>query len=141
MSPAADQKARVERRFSGASEPSGAAGFRRGAPGDPAAGLAALRAQVRRIEQGRGAGRVRPVAPLGLAALDEALPGGGLPLGALHEIEGERAEWDDGATTGFCLALLSRMEKAAPTARPILWVSRPGDPSPPTIDRKSAGEG
>lgn len=73
------------------------------------------------------------MAPLGLAALDEALPGGGLPLGALHEIEGERAEWDDGATTGFCLALLSRMEKAAPTARPILWVSRQGDLYPPAL--------
>src|SRR3546814_3087147 len=66
----------------------------------------------------------RPVAPLGLAALDDALPGAGLPLGALHEIEGEREEWDDGATTGFCLAILARMEKAAPTARPILWISR-----------------
>src|SRR3546814_14440335 len=73
------------------------------------------------------------MAPLGLAALDEALPGGGLPLGALHEIEGERAEWDDGATTGFCLALLSRMEKAAPTARPILWISRQGDLYPPAL--------
>src|SRR3546814_1442887 len=73
------------------------------------------------------------MAPLGLAALDEALPGGGLPLGALHEIEGERAEWDDGATTGFCLALLSRMEKAAQTARPILWISRQGDLYPPAL--------
>src|SRR3546814_1250076 len=79
----------------------------------------------------------RPVAPLGLAALDDALPGGGLPLGALHEIEGERAEWDDGATLGFCLALLARLEKAAPAGRQILWVSRQGDLYPPAL----AGQG
>ena len=103
-----------------------------------AAGLAALRDQVRRIEQGRAAERKRPVAPLGLAALDAALPGGGLPLGALHEIEGERAEWDDGVTLGFCLALLARMERAFPKMdRKILWISRQGDLYPPAL----AGQG
>lgn len=112
----------------------------------PVDGLAALRDQVRRIEQGAGAGRARPVAPLGLAALDAALPGGGLPLGALHEIEGERAEWDDGVTLGFCLALLARLalarpDRAAPDAGPqeskVLWVSRQGDLYPPAL----AGQG
>src|SRR3546814_14703154 len=71
MSPAADQKARVERCFSWAFEPSGADGLCAG----PAAAMAALRAQVRRIEQGTRLGKARPVAPLGLAALDDALPG------------------------------------------------------------------
>jgi protein ImuA len=147
MSPAADQKARVERRFSEAFEPFGPAGVCGLAPGaGPAVALTALRAQVRRIEQGRGAdaigGRARPVAPLGLAALDDALPGGGLPLGALHEIEGERAEWDDGATTGFCLALLTRLglarlDRRFPTGRKILWISRQGDLYPPAL----AGQG
>jgi protein ImuA len=142
MSPAADQKARPEvrqeRRFSGAFEPSGLGGFCGPAPGSgPTGGLTALRDQVRRIEQGRGVGRARPVAPLGLAALDDALPGGGLPLGALHEIEGERAEWDDGATTGFCLALLARLERRFPTGRKILWISRQGDLYPPAL----AGQG
>lgn len=150
MSPAADQKARPETRrelrFPAALGPAGADGGC-GTPGaGPAAamaalrdpgGLAAIREQVRRIEQGRRLGRARPVAPLGLAALDDALPGGGLPLGALHEIEGERAEWDDGATLGFCLALLARLEKAAPTTRRILWVSRQGDLYPPAL----AGQG
>ncbi len=103
-----------------------------------AAGLAALRDQVRRLEQGVAAGRRRPVAPLGLAVLDAALPGGGLPLGALHEIEGERAEWDDGVTLGFCLALLARMELAFSDSekvfpRKILWVSRQGDLYPPAL--------
>ncbi|WP_340117372.1 hypothetical protein [Pelagibius sp. 7325] len=100
-------------------------------------GLAAIREQVRRIERGGLSGRARPVAPLGLAALDAALPGGGLPLGALHEIEGERAEWDDGVTLGFCLALLSRLERAVPGGAPILWISRQGDLYPPAL----AGQG
>jgi protein ImuA len=145
MSPAADRKARPEARqepcFSGAFEPSGADGACGVRGSGPAAAIAALRAQVRRIEQGARAGKARPVAPLGLAALDDALPGGGLPLGALHEIEGERAEWDDGATLGFCLALLARLELfsrgAFPSERKILWVSRQGDLYPPAL----AGQG
>ena len=140
MSPAADQKARLETRrephFSAACEPAG------GACGTPDGGggqayLTALRDQVRRIEQGQRVGRARPVAQLGLAALDDALPGGGLPLGALHEIEGERAEWDDGAATGFCLALLARRARRFPGDRKILWVSRQGDLYPPAL----AGQG
>lgn len=104
-------------------------------------GLAAIREQVRRIERGNVSGQARPVAPLGLATLDAALPGGGLPLGALHEIEGERAEWDDGVTLGFCLALLARLDRATPGAGPqeskILWISRQGDLYPPAL----AGQG
>ena len=104
-------------------------------------GLAAIREQVRRIERGGLSGRARPVAPLGLAALDAALPGGGLPLGALHEIEGERAEWDDGVTLCFCLALLARLDRATASAGPqkskILWISRQGDLYPPAL----AGQG
>ncbi|MGF1595242.1 MAG: ImuA family protein [Kiloniellaceae bacterium] len=134
------------RRFPGLSdlpEPPGAARApASGPPSGAAAGLAALRAQVRRLEQGTGLGDARalaprPVVPLGLAALDAALPGGGLPLGALHEIEGERAEWDDGATLGFCLALLARLERAFPDSGQILWVSRRGDLYPPAL----AGQG
>jgi protein ImuA len=141
MSPAAFPDARLPgqdlRRFPGFSEGPGGCGAPAGGPSVPpdgaAAGLAALRSQVKRLEQGPAFGRTRPVAPLGLAALDAALPGGGLPLGALHEIEGERAEWDDGVTTGFCLALLARLNKAAANARPILWVSRHSDLYPPAL--------
>ena len=95
--------------------------------------LVALRARVRALERGAACARAGTrVAPLGLAALDAHLPGGGLALGCLHEIEGGRAEWDDSAATGFCLALLARLlgalpegAAAAPQARgPVLWVSR-----------------
>ncbi|MGO1120087.1 ImuA family protein [Rhodovibrionaceae bacterium A322] len=70
--------------------------------------LAALERQVRQIERG-GALEEVPVLPLGVAALDEALPGGGLPVAGLHEVLPARAEWDDGATTGFLTALLVRL--------------------------------
>ncbi|MFQ5774814.1 MAG: ImuA family protein [Kiloniellaceae bacterium] len=86
------------------------------------AGLAALRARIRALEVGAGGAGGRRVLPLGVAALDRHLPGGGLPLACLHEIEGARAEWDDGAATGFCLALLARLSAAAPGRAPILWV-------------------
>ena len=80
--------------------------------------LDVLRARVRALEAG-DAGR-RAVLPLGPAALDACLPGGGLPLAGLHEIAGERAEWDGGVALGFALALLSRV--LAKAEGPLLWV-------------------
>jgi len=90
--------------------------------------LVGLRARVRAIERGAAYGGLRRrAAPLGTAALDTHLPGGGLPLGGLHEIEGVRPEWDDGAATGFCVGLLARLLGAGSERRrdnkPVLWVS------------------
>jgi len=85
-------------------------------------GLAALRTKVRALERG---GRPLRVLPLGPAALDDHLPGGGLALGALHEIEGARAEWDDGLVAAFCLALVAPL--AAALDGPVLWIARQAD--------------
>ncbi len=100
-------------------------------PESPHWDLAALRARVRALERGAACARAESrAAPLGAATLDAHLPGGGLAIGCLHEIAGGRAEWDDGAATGFCLALLARLlgatlKAGAPQARgPVLWVSR-----------------
>ncbi len=102
------------------------------APRRPERDLSDLRARVRAIERGAAYGGLRRrAAPLGVPALDAHLPGGGLPLGGLHEIEGGRAEWDDGAATGFCAGLLVRLLDAAPESgngrgcgnKPVLWVS------------------
>jgi len=120
--------------LSPAQPPAAAPGRRPGGDpgGDPDRGpgsdLAGLRARVRAIERGAAYGGLRRrVAPLGAAGLDAHLPGGGLPLGGLHEIEGGRAEWDDGAATGFCAGLLARLLDAVPERRrdnkPVLWVS------------------
>lgn len=71
--------------------------------GDPLADpstLAALRARIRDLAGG-GAGFSMPVATLGDAAIDAALPWGGLPLGALHEVRG-------GLASGFTARLAGR---------------------------------
>lgn len=89
--------------------------------------LAALRAQIRVLERGGRAGPLR-VLPLGQAALDDHLPGGGLPLSGLHEIAGERAEWDDGVASGFCAALLARLLAAlGDSGGPVLWAAPRAD--------------
>ena len=51
---------------------------------------------------------------LGLPEVDQALPWGGLPRGALHEVLGPPG---DGAALGFTVALLARLK----IGRPILW--------------------
>ncbi len=79
----------------------------------------ALRQRIRALEQGRLCGRVTP---FGLPAVDAALPGGGLALGALHEIMGAGADEEDGAVAaGFAAALLAaavlgEIGSLAPTA-------------------------
>ena len=72
----------------------------------PAARLTALRDRIRQIE-----GSVRHgVLPFGVAAIDGALPGGGLALGAVHEIVGQGGDEEDGAAAaGFAAGILARL--------------------------------
>ena len=74
--------------------------------------LLALRQELRRLE--RGVAAPAPLA-LGLPPVDAAL-GGGLALGALHEITGGP---EDAAADGFAAALLGRL--VAARGRPVLW--------------------
>jgi protein ImuA len=79
---------------------------------------AALRERVRRIE--RSTAVAHGVLPFGLAAIDRALPGGGLARGALHEIIGAGGDEEDGAlAAAFAAAVLARL--AAATAGIVLW--------------------
>src|SRR3954449_12614095 len=65
-----------------------------------------LREHIRRIEAPRRHG----VLPFGIAAIDRALPGGGLPLGALHEVLGAGGDEEDGAAAaGFIAGILARL--------------------------------
>jgi protein ImuA len=59
--------------------------------------------------------------PLGAAEIDAALPWGGLPRGALHEIAGSAM---DGAATAFAALLLARLSGGT---RPVLWVAADDD--------------
>jgi len=82
--------------------------------------IAALRARIRRIERGAAAGGA--AVPLGIAALDGHLPGGGLARGALHEVAAEHPA-DAGAATAFCAVLLARLARGRDG--PVLWCQRP----------------
>ena len=85
--------------------------------------------QRRRLERLRLAlARLEPAAPpagrslpLGLAAIDRALPGGGLRRGALHELHGAPRQ---GAALGFAVGLLGRLMAAAGYAA---WIGPRGD--------------
>ena len=80
----------------------------------PPSALESLRAQVRQIEgQHR---RATPSLPFGVAAVDARLPGGALPLGALHEIAGGgNGAIDDAAAALFAAGIAAR------TRGKVLW--------------------
>lgn len=81
-----------------------------------------LRAKIARIEHGAAATRPNSTLPLGVAAIDQALPAGGLRLGALHETVGAGPDTEYGAAaTLFIAGLLARMPG------PVLWVLRQAD--------------
>ena len=94
-----------------------AAEIARAMSSDPAQ-IDALREKIRRIEAGERV--LRGVLPFGVPDLDERLPGGGLALGALHEIAGGANGALDGATAAlFAAGILAR------THGQVLWcVSR-----------------
>jgi protein ImuA len=82
--------------------------------------LSALRQRVRALETGRAAeGRVLP---FGAAAIDAALPCGGLALGALHEVLGSGGDDEDGAlAAAFAAGIAGRL------AGEVLWCLTAGD--------------
>jgi protein ImuA len=85
----------------------------------PEPAIETLRAQVEKIE-GRSR-RARSVLPFGIAEVDSRLPGGGLAVGALHEVAGG----GNGAIDGAAAALFSA-GIAARIAGKVLWcITRP----------------
>ena len=89
----------------------------------PPSALKSLRAQVRQIEgQHR---RATPSLPFGVGAVDARLPGGALPLGALHEVAGGGHGAIDGAAAALFAAGI-----AARTRGKVSGVSRTRTCSP-----------
>ncbi len=86
--------------------------------------VVALRRSIRRIEEPAPACRLR--LPLGIPEFDEALPGGGLRMGCVHEIGG------DEAATAFCAVLLAR---AGARGGSLLWLARGENLYPPGLVR------
>jgi protein ImuA len=86
--------------------------------------IASLRQTIRRIEAG---GRGPPgQLSFGLAPLDEAL-GGGLPLGAVHDIAGGEGECGLAAASLFAAGILARLPG------PVLWCLTRPDLFAPTL--------
>jgi protein ImuA len=107
--------------------------------------LPELRERIRRIE--RPTALVHGVLPFGIAAIDQVLPGGGLALGALHEILGVGGDEEDGAlAAAFAAGILGRLGlhrtpgTPAPCSLPgaSLAGGRPGAP-PPTGEGRGGG--
>lgn len=94
--------------------------------------LADARARIARLEGGRGLSHA--VLPFGDPSLDQALPGGGLPLGRWHEVLGAGLEAETGAVSAAFVAAL-----ASPLARPgakggeVVWVMRRDDLHAPGV--------
>ena len=90
-----------------------------------AARLVDLQDRIRRIERD-GAAR-HGVLPFGIAAIDRALPGGGLALGAVHEILGAGADEEDGAAAaGFIAGIAGRLGPELDGGL-VLWCLKRGD--------------
>jgi protein ImuA len=71
-----------------------------------AVSLTALRERIGQIERPARHG----VLPFGIAAIDRTLPGGGLALGAVHEILGQGGDEEDGAAAAdFAAGILARL--------------------------------
>ena len=84
-----------------------------------AATLDALRDRIARLERPVRHG----VLPFGVAAIDAALPGRGLALGALHEFLGVGGDEEDGAVAcGFIAGILARLGGG-----PVLWCQKRPD--------------
>src|ERR1700736_4656914 len=82
--------------------------------------LPELRERVRRIE--RSPAMAHGVLPFGVAAIDRALPGGGLARGALHEILGAGGDEEDGAlAAAFAAQILGRLTRppTSPSLSPL----------------------
>jgi protein ImuA len=85
----------------------------------PSPGIEELRERIRRLEG--AAARRRWVLPFGIQAIDRHLPGGGLALGALHEVAGGGHGAIDGAAAALFTAGI-----AARTRGKVLWcITRP----------------
>ncbi|MGI4802848.1 MAG: ImuA family protein, partial [Janthinobacterium lividum] len=79
--------------------------------------IAALRTQIAAAERGGRASGRTSVLPFGMDEMDRHLPGGGLALGAVHEIAGGGPEVEHGAAPAlFAAGLLARRPG------PVLWV-------------------
>jgi protein ImuA len=88
----------------------------------PSPAIAHLRERIARIERAHTRGSADRSVPLDIAAIDNALPTGGIRLGALHEAASAGPDTEHAAAaTLFIAGILARLDG------PILWVLRQAD--------------
>ncbi len=81
-----------------------------------------LRQQIARIERAHSRGTAPKSIAFGHPAIDQALPGGGLTLGALHEAASAGPDTEHAAAaTLFIAGILARLDG------PVLWVQQQPD--------------
>ena len=86
-----------------------------------AAVVEALRAQIATAERGGRKCSRAPAVPFGIAAIDRHLPAGGLPLGAVHELQASGLDVEVGAAPAlFAAGVLARRPGA------VVWIGRSG---------------
>jgi len=93
------------------------------APRPPSPAIARLRERIARIEHLHPRDPSRPLSlPFGIEAIDQALPTGGIRLGALHETASAGPDTEHAAAaTLFVAGILARRDG------PVLWVLRQAD--------------
>ncbi|HQT76501.1 MAG TPA: damage-inducible mutagenesis protein [Rhodopila sp.] len=81
-----------------------------------------MRDRIARIEQVHSRGPAPRAVPLDILAIDQALPGGGIRLGALHEAVSAGPDTEHAAAaTLFTAGIIARLDG------PVLWVLRQAD--------------
>jgi protein ImuA len=88
--------------------------------------IAKLQERIAHLEG--SAGRAREVLPFGVVEIDRRLPGGGLAMGALHEVAGGGNGAVDGAAAALFVAGI-----AARTRGKVLWIVTRADLFAPAI--------
>lgn len=89
--------------------------------------LDTLRARIRHLEQDNA--ELIEFHPFGVEAIDKHLPGGGLALGAVHEVAGGDNIQHAAAATLFVAGILARIDG------PVIWCLRQRDLFAPALEQ------
>src|SRR4051812_2709310 len=93
-----------------------------------------LRAEVRAIE-GAGAEGERPCLEFGIEPLDRRLAGGGLALGALHEMAAAGPGLGDDAAASLFIAAIAARLSSLERGATVLWALRRRDLFAPALEQ------
>ena len=94
----------------------------------PVGVIEGLRSRIARLERGHENACRQRVLPFGLPEIDDALPGGGLAVGALHEVSSAGGQGQHAtAATLFIAGILARLSGQ------VIWLTERTDLYPPAL--------